>query len=308
MYENINHFMNSAAKVIITCVKSSAYHWHYDYELIVVLKGEIEVLYGRHNSESHKLAAGDIILSNPKEGHRIYGVDLDNICLCIQFPAVLFEPTPYGMKYHFFLDSTDSELTPQLPYCHYVEIAAKICLEHRKDSIDSDLRKNAWLYMLLADLLEGVQHELRSISLNNEKDIELVMSISSYVDNNLTLENLPNEVYKFFGLSEKGMYRLLKEVVGLTLKEIIDVARIERACILLQDSSIPLQVVSDECGYWGGMATFYRRFKHAMGITPGEYRKGVKTSTTSSNDIQDYLSFNEQEVDSLLRYWAGLEE
>lgn len=46
MYESIQHFVNSAAKVIVTCIRSSAYHWHYDYELIAVLKGKIEVLYG----------------------------------------------------------------------------------------------------------------------------------------------------------------------------------------------------------------------------------------------------------------------
>jgi hypothetical protein len=42
-----------------------------------------------------------------------------------------------------------------------------------------------------------------------------------------------------------------------------------------------------------------------MGITPGEYRKGFEGNLTNG-EIQDYLSFNDQEVDMLLRHWAGL--
>lgn len=304
IYESIQHFVNSAAKVIVTCIRGSAYHWHYDYELIAVLKGKIEVLYGLYGPEAQKLSAGDMILINPKGVHGVRGIEMDNVCMCIQFSTNLFEPVPAGMKYHFFMNSINEEYQPQLPYSHYMEVAAQICLANRKEEADSNLRKNAWLYMLLADLLKGVQYELRSAPSNNEKDTELVMAISSYIDKNLTAENLSDAVYKKFGLSEKGMYLLLKEIVGFTLKEMIDAARIERACALLQDSSIPLQIVSDECGY-SGETTFYRRFKSAMGITPGEYRKGVEANAVS-NDIQDYMSLNECEVDSLLCQWAGL--
>ena len=50
-YESIQHLMNSAAKIFVTGVRSSAYHWHYDYEFIAVLKGRIEVLYGLYGPE-----------------------------------------------------------------------------------------------------------------------------------------------------------------------------------------------------------------------------------------------------------------
>lgn len=141
---------------------------------------------------------------------------------------------------------------------------------------------------------------------NTEKEAELVMVISSFVDENLSRDNLPEAVYRKFGFGEKGMYRLLKEVIGLTLKEMIDTARVECACSLLRDSSIPLQVISDQCGY-SCETTFYRRFKSALGVTPGQYRAGAKVSK-ASNDVQDYLSFDESEVDILLGYWAGTEK
>lgn len=306
MYESIQHLMNSAAKIFVTGVRSSAYHWHYDYEFIAVLKGRIEVQYGLYGPEPQRLSEGDIILINPKGVHGVRGIELDNICLLIQFPSSLFEPITAGMKYHFFLNSANGQYPPKLPYGHYLNIAVRTALAQRNDGADTNLRVNAGLYLLLADFLASVQYELRSAPLNNEKDTELVMAISGYIDRNLSSENLSDDIYRTFGLSEKGSYRLLKEIVGLTLKEMIDAARIERACTLLQDAGIPLQIVSDECGY-SGEATFYRRFKAAMGITPGEYRKGAEANAVS-NDIQDYLSFDECGVDALLCYWAGLEE
>lgn len=307
IYENIQYLTKSYAKVTVTSIRSSAYHWHYDYEFIAVLKGRIEILYSLYDVAEQKLSAGDVLLVNSKGIHGVRGIDPENICVCIQFSPELFEPVPAGMKYRFFLNSASREYGKSFSRKHFMELAARVCIASRKKSADANLRKNAWLNMMLADFLGGgVQYELLSAPTNTEKEAELAMVISSFVDENLSEENLPDLVYREFGLSEKGMYRLLKEVIGVTLKEMIDTSRVERACMLLRDSSIPLQMISDQCGY-SGETTFYRRFKSALGITPGQYRAGVKVNSVS-NDVQDYLSIDESEVDILLQYWAGLEE
>lgn len=301
-YESIQHFSNFPAKVFVTSIRSSAYHWHYDYELIGVLKGRVDVLYGIYGPEPQPLDAGDIILINPKDVHGLRGIDPDNVCLCVQFSPSLLEPVPAGMNYYFFLNSADERHRPKLPMTDYMHDISRIALANRREDTDAYLRKNAWLYMLLADLVKGAQYELQSASLNNEQDMKLVMSISGYIDRNLSSENLAGSICKEFGLSEKGVYLLLKNVMGLTLKELIDIARLEQACSLLQDTSISLQAISDRCGY-SGEATFYRRFKSAMGVTPGEYRKGLKANTIGQ-DVQDYLSYDEYGVGVLLDQWA----
>lgn len=284
--------------MFITSVQNSAYHWHNDYELIAVLKGRIDVFYSLYGGEAQKLSAGDLILINPRGVHEIRGIDSDNVCVCIQFSPKMFEPVPADMKYYFFLNSTSLQYMPDMSREHYLEIIAKMCIAHRSDSVDSLLRENAWLYMLLADILTGVQYELRTTPDNNEKNIELVMKINNYINEQLTAENLPEMICREFGLSTKGVYTLLKDHVGLSLKEMIDTIRVEHACEFLRDSELPLQVISDRCGY-SCEATFYRRFRCAMGITPGEYRKGI-IAERSNNEIQDYLSLDENKIDSLL--------
>jgi AraC-like DNA-binding protein len=216
----------------------------------------------------------------------------------------MLEPVPVGMTYHFFLNSAGKTYMPKLPYSYFLEIAAKIGLAHRSEHAYGRLEEKAWLYMFMAEIMQNAQYELRSSSPENEENAKLAVAISKYIDENIISEQLPAEIYKGFGMSEKSVYRLLKDTVGLTLKEMIDAARIEKACTMLQDPSIPAPIISGECGF-SGEVTFYRRFRHAMGITPGEYRKGFEGNLTNG-EIQDYLSFNDQEVDMLLRHWAGL--
>lgn len=302
VYESIQHLNNLAAKISITCIRSSAYHWHYDYELIAVLRGRVDVFYGLYGPEPQKLCAGDVILINPKDVHGLRGVDLDNLCLCIQFSPNLFGPLPVEMKHFFFLNSYSRENIPTIAAGHFFRMAARIGLASRSSSEEASLRKIAGLYTLLADLLEGTQHEMRSTPPNNEEDTKLVMAVSAYIDKNLESQTLTRDVCRKFGISEKMLYLLLKNIMGMTPKEMIDVARIEQACALLADESIPMNLVSIRCGY-NGEATFYRQFKANIGITPGEYRKGKKTNPIGS-DVQDYLSYDEFGVDTLLRQSA----
>lgn len=303
IYEKIQHYANTAAKITTTCIRSSAYHWHYDYELLVVLKGKIEVLYGLYGPDPQIMKEGDVILINAKDIHGVRAMDLDNLCLCIQFSPTLFGELDDDMKYFFYLNSISTKYKTKIPCMQYVKSAAEMAISERTEAIDANMRKNAWLYMLLADILRGAPYEIRSSAVNTEQDAELVVAISSFIDKNLEEDNIANLICKHFGRSEKSLYILLNNMVGLSLKKMIDVARIEKACTLLQDTSIPIQVISDRCGYAGG-ATFYRRFKAEIGITPGDYRKGLKENSTG-NEIQDYLSYDELGVDELLTKWSS---
>ena len=301
-YEKIQHPENSMAKVSVVSVRNSAYHWHYDYEILIVLRGRLEIFSAQYGSEFHSLSTGDIILLNSKTIHSIRTIDQDNLCLLLQFAPVYFDPTPAGMSYYFYLNSADQHHQPSCPYSYYIRAAAQAGLWERQNTKEAHLRKHGWLLLLFADLLSSVPHELRSYSSSQEEDIAMAIEISNFIDENILEEKLSILICRKFGLSEKSLYRLLKETVGMTLKEMTDAARIEKACRLLGNPGISLQAVSDYCGY-SGEATFYRRFRSAMGVTPGEYRKGFHTED-DAGDIRDYLSFDDSEAERLLRLFA----
>ena len=46
VFEPIEHELLAPAKIFVTGMESSHYHWHYDYEILVLLKGRLQVLCG----------------------------------------------------------------------------------------------------------------------------------------------------------------------------------------------------------------------------------------------------------------------
>ena len=59
IFELIEHETQYPAKVFIASIDTSSFHWHYDYELMVVLKGSLVM---KSVSEPYILNAGDVVL------------------------------------------------------------------------------------------------------------------------------------------------------------------------------------------------------------------------------------------------------
>lgn len=83
VFEPIEHELLAPAKIFVTGMESSHYHWHYDYEILVLLKGRLQVLCG---PSPMLMEEGDIFLVNSKMVHGYRG-DQENLCLFIQFPS-----------------------------------------------------------------------------------------------------------------------------------------------------------------------------------------------------------------------------
>ena len=80
VFEPIEHELLAPAKIFVTGMESSHYHWHYDYEILVLLKGRLQVLCG---PSPMLMEEGDIFLVNSKMVHGYRG-DQEN--LCVSFP------------------------------------------------------------------------------------------------------------------------------------------------------------------------------------------------------------------------------
>lgn len=64
IFETIEHEEKYPAKVFVTSIEHSSFHWHYDYELILVLKGSLIV---NASPKITVLEAGDIVLLIQKQ-------------------------------------------------------------------------------------------------------------------------------------------------------------------------------------------------------------------------------------------------
>jgi len=298
IYENIDHQKCYPARIFITQINESVFHWHYDYELLLVLKGSLQTYCGPVPS---LLKAGDLNIFNSKTVHGFKRTADDNLCLFVQFSPQLFHGSLDDHQvYRFYLNSTSDKDAPKLPYTHFVALASQIGLASLQVRSSSEMRTHALLLTLAADLLDHTQYDIRRLPLEQEMDfsIDLSVKITEFIDRNLFSRTLSADLCKTLGMSEKTLYRYLKNTLGLTLKELLDTSRIKHSRQLLRGSSKPISVVADECGFISEVS-FYRTFKRETGLTPNDYRKGGNTRPVG-DDVQGYLSFDPGEAVRIL--------
>lgn len=298
IFEAIEHGSKCPVKVFITSIDHSSYHWHYDYELILVLKGE--VLINTRLGQIH-LRTGDIFLLNSKMVHELQRSEQANICLFIQLNQSLFlDNNNVNGSYFFYLNSAQKGKEPKNGFEHYKVLAAKIGLEYKKETPNM-YRINSYVYTLVADFFDYLIYDIyqKSSVMNPVEDIELLMQILNYVQDNYKEEKVLDNICKEFGMGYKTLYRFLKKYIGLSPKALIMNNRINAAKEMLRFSNKSIPYIATECGF-GAENTFYRVFKKEVGVTPREYRK-KEISVKSDLEIKGYLPFNLGEAVGLLK-------
>jgi AraC-like DNA-binding protein len=302
IYEKIDHKQSYPAKIFITRLESSRLHWHYDYELLVVLKGSLQIYSG---PTAYTTNTGDIVLFNSKIIHGLKGLDTENLCLFIQFPPSLFEHVLSNQQlYYFYLNSANKNFPPKIPYQYFVSLAVRMGISGRQPGSATDMRTHALLLTLAADLVEYTEYDIRSVRSTYYEDLtgEKISQISLFIDSNLQDKDLAAKIIDTFATTEKTLYRHLKNTTGLTLKDLIDTARVERSKQLLRESDKHISAISDECGF-SNEVTFYRVFKKETGRTPKKFRQSGSNPFVEPK-VQGYLRFDEKSVEQVLHQYV----
>lgn len=299
IYEAIEHDKKFPAKIFVTSIGLSSYHWHYDYELLLVLKGAVNLSIW---PESCIVNAGNIVLINSKVVHGLKATNQDNICLFIQLKQELFENwQDKNQNYRFYLNSVSNTVKPKIPFSSFVRTAALIGLKYNGKDMTDFYRMQSLLYQLVADLFEYTHYDIRQYADNKKPDEEAdtLLQIIEFVEQNYYDENIAEELYHYIGMSEKTLYRFLKAHTNLTVKELVISTKLEKAQYMLTTTTKPVNVIAQECGF-GNDATFYRIFKKEVGTTPAEYKQ-FGTKEVLNKQIQGYLEYNKGEAVQLLK-------
>lgn len=306
IFENIVHHKENPAKVIITSIDHSDYHWHYDYEIVMVVKGELtlSVL-----AESYLLKEGDIALVNSKEIHGFKYGNTDNICLIVQIKNEFFNlRDDKNQSYYFYLNSAKEVIKPKISYDHFRKLLAQIGIAYGTKKSASNLRIKGLVFILISDLFDYIPYDIIHYGNDTvqESDSEDILKIIQFIEDNIEFDNLTEELCKTIGMSEKSLYRLLKSKINMTLKELIDVTRLNRAIYLLSYTNKDNSTIAAECGFCNNN-TFYRLFKKQFGMTPLAYRnRNPKDDRTRRiKEVQGYLDFSKAEAISLLKKYLN---
>ena len=302
-FETVSHARLFPANIFTTQISRCDFHWHSDYELLLVLKGSVTAYSSNHPSVLRK---GDLILFNSNTIHGVQCTGESNLCLCLQFsPEILSSETPGSGFFHYFYLKSPFEYV--LNGTSGTEVAARmarVALLSQKKTEYTDLLTYSELLNFIVFLLQHVQYDLRRIPQERAEtsEDELYEKITNYIRENLRSTELATDLCRSLGIGEKTVYRYLKSILGISLKELVDIIRVENACVMLRESQKPIPVIWDEIGY-ASEVSFYRNFKKQMGVTPNDYRKGASAAQTGY-DHNSYSGFNLGEASALLERFA----
>lgn len=111
--------------------------------------------------------------------------------------------------------------------------------------------------------------EMKEGGMEDEKSFinRLLLYMSEHLEGDLSLCTLSDKLH----LNASYLSRRFKELVGKNLRDVILEMRLEKACELLRDTSIPISEISLMVGY-ETKAHFSKVFKKVMKQTPREYR------------------------------------
>ena len=299
IYETVQHDVENRIKLFTTAIDYSGFHWHYDYEFILVLKGSLEI---NENADEFVLQKGDFILINSQTVHALRQTHGDNLCLFLQISEKMFTDLRSGFFY-FYLNSQDEEKVPRNGYAPYRRFLARAGYESLAAK-PNRYRINACVCSLLADLIDYSVYDLYQRSgLPFASDVDLFMQIIDYLQENCCTPTVIGDVRKKLGIGEKTLYRFMKKYTGKSPKQFVLEHRISIAADMLRSTSFSIPYIASQCGF-NAENTFYRAFRNKTGVTPGEYQKR-SIERSLKLDVKGYLPYHYDEAKHLLKKYTN---
>lgn len=121
----------------------------------------------------------------------------------------------------------------------------------------------------LSQLQEATQRSLgiqAQQAQEEKKQAVLAFIKEHYGDADLMIYPLCEEL----GCSESSLNRFIHEQLGLSFSDLLEKARMEAACALLQRGGLTVKAIAEQTGY-ASDASFRRAFKRVMGVSPSDY-------------------------------------
>lgn len=131
--------------------------------------------------------------------------------------------------------------------------------------------------IIRSHLKEIIIRAMRQISgdIEESRDSFAVKALR-YASENMTVADLSiNRLAESEGISRQHASKKFKDATGKSFGEHLRFLRINHCCDAILKSDRQISEIAEEAGY-RDMNTFYKHFKAETGMTPGEYKKGVK--------------------------------
>ncbi|WP_165767182.1 helix-turn-helix transcriptional regulator [Parendozoicomonas haliclonae] len=153
-----------------------------------------------------------------------------------------------------------------------------ICLRALVDSPYQGALQKAYLQAKISELicltLDNMQQRDRQQEQSTLTPYEQqqLTTLRHQLQHNLATPPTLTELARQSGMSESKLKRVFKNTYGMTVGELIQKLRMERALNLLRSTSTPISTIAEQLGY-GHSSNFITAFKRLFGMPPKTYQK-----------------------------------
>ncbi len=215
-------------------------------ELILMRKG---TMYIAQENEKLVITEGDVVFLKANKIH--YG----------------YKPSDGSVEFYWMHYLTDDESEASLPLISSFENTTHILqlfhqLFHFAPLSSSDADCAATL------LLHGVKNEILGKKFPH---LSLGSDVCKWIEEHFSENITVTSVAEHFGYSTDYISSKVKEKTGLSAKSYITACRLRYAKQILLCSDLPIDDISNQCGFTDPKS-FFKVFKKHEGITPTQYR------------------------------------
>lgn len=244
---------------------------HEQIEIYYLTKGER--LYFVENRTYH-LSEGSIIFISSNRIHKTSSCGADS------HERMLLEIHPNFLKkaerifkdvnFDYLMNQTALIITPEALVSPYIRSAFdEVCRLSTEKPYGYEEEIQCQVFRIFLYLQRSLSDNMEKSVLQSSKH-QKIYEIAEYISQNMrtvtTLEDLSERFY----ISKYYLAHSFKEITGLSLISFLNVARVQRAKVMLADGEMTMQQIATAIGL-GTVAHFVDVFKRIEGVTPREY-------------------------------------
>ena len=236
-------------------------HWHDYYELLFFYDGNAKVYC---NDTEATVNAGDLVIVNRAEVHTMVSHGGASYYCVILYPEFFSDIDLDSIQFPNLIkdDKTAETLMRKL----YTEVCAK--------QPGSDMLLKSYAYTLMAHLLRSysVTHISEKESKILAQKAQRMDKVLDYIDKHYNEKLSTHALAEFCYLNESYFCRSFKKATGKSVLDYLTDYRIEKATILLEQSSDSVATIAAQVGF-EDVTYFSRCFKKRKGVSPMQFRK-----------------------------------
>lgn len=267
-YEDVEYISSLGFKLFLHSVYNVDSHWHNDFELLFVIKGNIKINYNR---DEIVLVEGSVFLVNSNVVHSLES-DEENLLLVIQMPKEIFYTGSQGYNYIDFRFITFNERYTE-SYREITNLLAQLTLLYINKNKKNEMLLKSEFYRVIHIISQYVvdENSPENKILQTKKLVRIIEIINTA--NEKFKENIPlTEYAEIFDLTPEYLANYFKRYTNISFMTYINNLRVEEARSLILSTEKNMTDIALECGF-SSVKSFNTLFKKTIGVTPSSVRK-----------------------------------